>query len=297
MTPTPSAPFDWSSFAPERVVYWSDLHLEHHGFEPPADLDADLIILAGDIHTKGRAAAWAKTLNRPCVLVLGNHDHYGETLGGAYDHCVKAAEGSLVATLANQSLQLANLRILGSTLWTDYRLAGNPPASMRAAENNLRDPYASGMTDHRKIRTRAYSKARASDFAREHFAARRFLEAQLDIPCETPTLIASHHAPSPLSLPTHPAGQPRDLFDACYASDLEPLFGADRFQAWIHGHIHRQSRYELHGGVVLCNPRGYPGEKLTGFDPKALLLVSELAARRDAALAAAPSHPARPPAP
>lgn len=279
------APFDWAAFAPERVVYWSDLHLEHHAFEPPKDLNADLLILAGDIHTKARSAAWAKTLGIPCVLVLGNHDHYGDTLGGAAARCKKDAADSMVAVLDNQALNLANLRILGSTLWTDYRIAGNPPASMRAAEANLHDPYASGMNDHRKIRSRTYSKARAVDFARAHFESRRFLEAQLDLPCETPTLIASHHAPHPLSLMSQPGpGVARDLFDACYASDLEPLFGAERFQAWIHGHIHRRRDYEVNGSRVLCNPRGYPGELHTGFDPRATLLVSELAARLAAAL-------------
>lgn len=278
--------FDWASFAPESIAYFSDLHLESPkaSFELDPALKADLIILCGDIHTKARAAAWAKSLGKPCVLILGNHDHYDKTLGGAARKAKEDAFGSMVAVLDSDVLLLANLRILGATLWTDYKLMGDAPHAMRSAEGNLRDPYASGMIDHRKIRTASFSKARASHFASEHAKARRFLRDELDKPWDKPTLVMTHHAPSEKSL----GGLERiaeDPFDACYASNVEDLMGADKVQAWVHGHIHRSSRYFVDGTLVACNPRGYVGERSTGFNPLATILVSELAEARAKALA------------
>ena len=41
-----------------RIHLLSDLHLEFEPFEPPA-MDADVVVLAGDIHIKGRGVDWA----------------------------------------------------------------------------------------------------------------------------------------------------------------------------------------------------------------------------------------------
>ena len=285
------AEFDWASFAPESIAYFSDLHLESPkaSFQLDPALGADLIILCGDIHTKARAAAWAKSLGKPCILILGNHDHYDKTLGGAARSAKEDAEGSMVAVLDNNALELANLRILGTTLWTDYKLMGDAPHAMRTAEANLRDPYASGMMDHRKIRTASFSKARAANFASEHAKARRFLREELDKPCDKPTLVMTHHAPSEKSM----SGLARIVdnpFDACYASNVEDLMGADKVQAWVHGHVHKSSRYFVDGTLVACNPLGYVGEPDTGFNPLAKIFVADLAAARRNALNALEPH-------
>lgn len=285
------AEFDWASFAPESIAYFSDLHLESPkaSFQLDPALGADLIILCGDIHTKARAAAWAKSLGKPCILILGNHDHYDKTLGGAARSAKEDAEGSMVAVLDNNALDLANLRILGTTLWTDYKLMGDAPHAMRTAEANLRDPYASGMMDHRKIRTASFSKASAANFASEHAKARRFLREELDKPCDKPTLVMTHHAPSEKSM----SGLARIVdnpFDACYASNVEDLMGADKVQAWVHGHVHKSSRYFVDGTLVACNPLGYVGEPDTGFNPLAKIFVADLAAARTNALNALEPH-------
>lgn len=273
--PTPS--FDWQSFAPERLAYFSDLHLEFADFEMASDLGADMVLIAGDAHTKGRAGAWAARLGLPCALVLGNHDYYGSSLASAVVRCRSNALGAPVAVLENQELRLSNLRLLGCTLWTDYRLLGDAPGAMVFAEGKLRDPYASGMSDHRHIRARGHARARASDFALAHARSRSFLTQALAEPCELPTLVMTHHAPSPASLPSA-EGNP---LDPCYASDLRGLLATGGAQAWIHGHVHTVSDYLSGSTRVLCNPRGYPDED-TGFDPRATLRVSTMTLLRPA---------------
>lgn len=61
-----------------RVKSYSDLHLEFSK-GPPLDVDdADvgLVILAGDIHTKGSSVAWAQNTFTSRMAVSGNHEFY-----------------------------------------------------------------------------------------------------------------------------------------------------------------------------------------------------------------------------
>ncbi len=64
-----------------RLHLLSDLHMEFAPFAAPA-IDADAIILAGDVSTGVKGFKWAQTTfpNRPVIYVLGNHEFYGQKL-------------------------------------------------------------------------------------------------------------------------------------------------------------------------------------------------------------------------
>jgi Icc-related predicted phosphoesterase len=64
-----------------------------------------------------------------------------------------------------------------------------------------------------------------------------------------------------------------DPLNAGYASALEPLIKSQQPVAWIHGHVHRAADYMLESTRVVCNPRGYPDEPSTGFDPGLVITV------------------------
>ncbi|MGF6350855.1 hypothetical protein QF040_005568 [Variovorax sp. W2I14] len=62
-----------------KVLVLSDLHLEFAPFEPVPDLEFDVVILAGDIHSPvKRAVQWAvdRFRGKPVVYLLGNHEYY-----------------------------------------------------------------------------------------------------------------------------------------------------------------------------------------------------------------------------
>ena len=69
-----------------------------------------------------------------------------------------------------------------------------------------------------------------------------------------PTVVITHHAPSPRSIHPRFAGSP---VNASFVSDAEHLLGRDRVQLWIHGHTHDSFDYQVAGTRVVCNPRGY----------------------------------------
>lgn len=69
-----------------RLLVLSDLHLEvWRDHVPRIDVSIsrpDVVILAGDIHTKSRAPSWAAEIfsGLPVVYVAGNHEFYGKRL-------------------------------------------------------------------------------------------------------------------------------------------------------------------------------------------------------------------------
>ncbi len=66
-----------------KIISYSDLHLEFDtDFKPPADSDADVMILAGDIITFGDYKPLTRFLSdwkKPVLFVAGNHEYYTNT--------------------------------------------------------------------------------------------------------------------------------------------------------------------------------------------------------------------------
>jgi hypothetical protein len=81
-----------------------------------------------------------------------------------------------------------------------------------------------------------------------------WLEARLAEPYAGPTVVITHHAPSPKSIHPRFAGS---SLNACFASDAERLLDGSRARLWIHGHMHDSFDYCVNRTRVVCNPRGY----------------------------------------
>jgi Icc-related predicted phosphoesterase len=235
-----------------------DLHLEFAPFVPPA-VKADAVILAGDIGTGRSGLKWAlKTFPAlPVVYVLGNHEFYGQKLPKLIDELRDLASGTNVHVLENESLELGGVVFFGATLWTDFALDGDPVLSEDVAQTSL--------NDYRRIRTLPhYSRLRPSDTRRIHLRSRQRLAESLPANQGRKLVVVTHHAPSRLSLPPAFEGDP---CNPAFASELTPLIVESEARLWVHGHIHYACDYTLGKTRVLANPRGYPTESRTGFDP------------------------------
>jgi Icc-related predicted phosphoesterase len=241
-----------------RLHILSDLHLEFEPFTPPA-VGADAVILAGDVSTGRNGLKWAlRTFpDRPVVYVLGNHEFYGQKLQKLIQHLQELARGTNVHLLENESCRIGDVVFLGATLWTNFALNGNPVLSEVAAQT--------GMNDYRRIRTLPrYSRLRPSDTRRLHMQSRRWLEEQVFSLKGQKLVIVTHHAPSQESIPPAFDG---DACNPAFASDLSRFIIESEAPLWIHGHIHYACDYALGKTRVLANPRGYPTEPRTGFEP------------------------------
>jgi len=254
-----------------KIWIASDMHLEFGiPFAQSPPRDADVLVCAGDLLTRGIVPSieWLATNiapSIPVVFVAGNHEYYGaavqesirdaRSLRGRYPH---------IHCLENEAVDIGDVRFVGGTLWTDFRIRGGDPAlAMAAAE--------AGMNDYRKIKLSKlpYRKFKAIHAYRKHQETRAFLTSALAEAAGRKTVIVTHHAPSARSIAPEFLDDP---LSACYASDLEGLIVERQPALWVHGHVHHKVDYPVGGSRVIANPRGYPGEG-TVFDPRLVIEI------------------------
>jgi predicted phosphodiesterase len=242
-----------------KIRVLSDLHLEYD--EPLAIpyAEADLVVLAGDIHNHAEGLRWAAgnfESKTPIVYVPGNHEYYDGEFG--------ALEVANVHFLNNTALtdRYGKWRVLGSTLWTDFALFGSSDAQIRQAM----EASEGAMLDYRGViqiawpepdgEPRAFSP---SDSLALHEQARAWLAHELARPFEGKTIVVTHHAPLKESLAAHYA---TDRVSAGFVNDM-PALVREPVSLWIHGHTHTAFDYMAGNTRVVCNPRGY-ADRRTG---------------------------------
>jgi predicted phosphodiesterase len=250
-----------------RVHVLSDLHLERGG-EPPAAVDADVVVLAGDI---GRGVQGLRTAigwwpGQRILYVAGNHEPYGHGLPGLIGELriVASAANGRVSVLERDEVVIGGVRFLGCTLWSAFDVAG--------ARERARAMAICGdlVNDYEHIAWTPQARTlRPQDTLRLHRASRRWLAHRLASGFGGPTVVVTHHAPLP---PRERIADPlRRALAGAFVSDLTDLMEADRVALWIHGHTHRRVDVAVRGTRVVSNPRGYPHEPVEGFDPGLLL--------------------------
>ena len=248
----------------------SDLHNEIQAFRP-VHADADVVVLAGDIHAGGKTIEWAHQAfpDQPVVLVLGNHDYWGQAdINTVLDQMREEAAKMPpphIHLLENDALTIAGIRFLGCTLWTDYRLSGNQPLAMIDAQRRI--------NDFKQIKGPGNEDLIPAEIEYRHQQSRAWLQDMLGVDHGGPTVVVTHHAPSLLSIPERYRVQKNAHLMAAYASSMEHFCGTANL--WIHGHIHESVDYDMAGTRIVSNPRGYgPNALNQGFDPGFCLQVN-----------------------
>lgn len=131
------------------------------------------------------------------------------------------------------------------------------------------------MNDHRAITWRATTRERfmpahALDL---HIESAVAIDALLAAPFDGPTIVVTHHAPSPRSIARRYQG---NGLNPAFCSDLMDMIARHQPLAWVHGHMHSSADYRVGRTRVLNNPHGYGNENVGGFDP-ALILDTDAA--------------------
>lgn len=260
-----------------KLAIYSDLHTEHSAFEPPGDLDVDLIVLAGDIHTPGHTVPqWARRADRfgdrPIVYVPGNHEFYNSEMLLQSRRMREEGDRWGVHVLESRAVIVDGVRFLGCTLWTDFklrfmqsdeRLQPVPQICMWEASRNMLDYAAIRLQRHRPSGHGSIKPLLVpADTLALHHAQRSWLASELATPFDGPTVVVTHHAPSRQSLtPIYE----NDVVSAAFVSELPSSF-FDVPVLWVHGHTHTSFDYELGHCRVICNPRGYRLHAAKGYE-------------------------------
>ena len=233
-----------------KIQLASDLHLEFLGqraqqvrmIEPAPE--ADLLVLAGDIHRGTQAVEVFADWPVPVLFLAGNHEFYGHSWEQTRADLRSACAGTNVTFLDNDVVEFDGVRVLACTLWTDFRLPG-------ASQALHMHEVGRALNDYRLIRTQA-GTLRAQDTLADHQRSRDWLERELAKPFEGATVVVTHHGPHPLSIAPQFDG---NALNAGFVSDLTPLMaGVD---LWLHGHEHDSFDYRVGGCRVVANPAGY----------------------------------------
>lgn len=240
----------------------SDLHNEFSTYQP-ADVDADVIVLAGDIWKGERGIAWARETwpEKRIIYVAGNHEFYGKNRMHTLSALRITARECNVDFLDNDEVVIDKTRFLGCTLWTDFELFGR--------EHRLECMYEGqqSLNDFRVIYEGPghFSPTRSVELHEKSIA---WLKANLDKPFDGQTVVVTHHLPSFMSVAPH---YQNSKLSACFASRLDHMTNGEKVQLWIHGHTHDNFDYKLNGTRVMCNPRGYctfsSGNENPNFNP------------------------------
>ncbi|MBN6728714.1 metallophosphoesterase [Burkholderia multivorans] len=253
-----------------KIRVLSDLHLESHQPDTIAHADADLVVLAGDIHNHAEGLRWAAETfdpHVPVVYVPGNHEYYDGEFGALETAMRDAARALDNVHYLNNDVYVdpqRRFRVLGTTLWADFSLFGADEDSVAraidAAQRVMLDfKGLIQVTWPRDAALHGDAPAPERDFAPAdaialHRRSRAWLAAQLAQPFEGRTIVVTHHAPHRLSLAQRYA---EDLASAGFVTQMTELVRPP-VALWVHGHTHTSFDYVVEGGTrVVCNPRGY----------------------------------------
>lgn len=249
-----------------RVFPISDLHLERRRLAaiPMPTGPFDVLACAGDLWEghpeRGLAAVLTLAQGRPVVLVPGNHERYAPTGDERTAPRLLAALEAEVARLnaaghtihllqGSASVVLDGVRFVGTTLWTDWRLAGRwlgpdtpdrPDDPVAYAAARMTDPVTGSREFRGSIRNGDGSVWSPADAMAAHATERATLMSTLARPHAGPTVCLTHH-PAGTAAADAFRGAPGVPWwlPAFYATTvLDDLPDAARPDVWISGHFH-----------------------------------------------------------
>ncbi len=244
-----------------KLYIVSDLHLEFENFEPQ-DADADIIVLAGDVHVGTKGLKWITDhfAAKPVIYVPGNHEYYSHAIPTITEKLIELTKGTNIHILNNEALTIDNVTFLGSTLWTDFNLFSTQARSGLYAQL--------GMSDFHLIRINpGFRKLKWTDILEIHRESLQWIADNVNTKQNNQFVIVTHHLPTLQSVARQ--FKDDDLTPA-FASNLDYFVALSEAKLWIHGHTHIACDYQLASTRIVCNPKGYPGEK-TNFNPNKIV--------------------------
>ncbi|RWM07987.1 metallophosphoesterase [Mesorhizobium sp.] len=253
-----------------KLWIWSDIHLEMQpvALPPSAPGRVDAIVCAGDLcyapDLERNAREIVDRYGVPLILVPGNHEFYSgvnRPRTKPSDHLLmkQAAEASSswrrpLHVLDDGVVEIAGVRFVGGTLWTDFRMdladEADLPRRMLSAPSQLADFSLIRLGDGELLTPQVMLGF--------HHLTRGFIERQLVVPFDGKTVVVTHHLPHPDCTPAVYRGWDTNHLFACGREAFEDILHSEAAPAlWICGHTHHASDVTVGRTRVVCNPHGY----------------------------------------
>ena len=249
-----------------KLLIYSDLHLEFDGFHPKKEWfdQCDAVIQVGDLHHAPQNIGILKSWDKPVFFVPGNHDFWNpmvkikhqtlwdpnssryevrreRTINQALKEMEEATLNSKVQILSNKSVQVNDVRLIGTTLWYNAD-------SINSFElKNLNDYY--------RIFGDSGQFITSSEITQRHYESIEFIKEELAKPFKGKTVLLTHH-PAWVS----PEVSKKESCHRAYGTNLEKIWKG-KVDLMVHGHLHANINLQVDPKTrIICNPRGYPNE-------------------------------------
>lgn len=273
-----------------NIQLLSDLHLEANpGFVATPAPGADLLVLAGDIGSYQRRkdgsampepdwglqrfsplpqyAGWPV----PVLFVPGNHEYDALDIDTAHASLRATCDRLGITWLEREVLVMQGVRLVGTTLWTDYDAFSPPSAPLTARLRARHKAFRAANFYLTKMNGQRGGQLFDAAAMRElGLQCQAWLRDALARPhTEGPTVVVTHFAPTLHSADPRYGLSPGTAGFCNALDDLLP-----QADLWLHGHLHCPTDVQLGRCRVVANPLGYAdkGEQLR-FDPTRLVHV------------------------
>ena len=275
-----------------KLALGSDLHLEFGDLDVTNTLEAEVLILSGDIMVANELLHYnPKTLKgfsskkselymdflercssnyKDVIYIMGNHEHYHGDFGTSSNTLRQATKAfTNIYFLDKESITLGDITFLGGTLWTDMNK--EDPLTLysikkemndfRVIKNSSRVVSFKDEEGKRQVKAATFSP---EDTVEDHKAMLTFIDTATK-DTTNKYVVVGHHSPSKRS--TKPMYVEDTLVNGAYSSDLsEFILARPQIKLWTHGHTHYKFDYMVGETRVVCNPRGYIGYEAQADD-------------------------------
>ncbi|MEO7937239.1 MAG: metallophosphoesterase [Burkholderiaceae bacterium] len=278
-----------------KIQLLSDLHLESHPhFVPEPAPGADLLVLAGDIGSYQHGSLLVdpdfglarfsplRGWPTPVLYLPGNHEYDGLDFDLAHGRLRETCERLGMVWLEREVVQIAGVRFVGTTLWSDFDAlapADDDPGATLSHLLRARDKAFRAANYYLRKNTslRNGEPMLAQALREQALLCQQWLRTALAQRYAGPTVVVTHFAPS-----LHSADPRYGLTPgtAGFCNNLDELLA--QADLWLHGHLHAPSDYVHRGCRVVANPLGYAGkDEQRAFMPRSVItLDAERPAKR-----------------
>lgn len=234
-----------------KIQYCSDLHLEFpvnkvYLKANPIKPEGDILLLAGDIvpfieieKERGFFDFLSDSFEHT-YWIPGNHEYYRSDLSersGTFQEHIR----SNVSLLNNSTVQLNDVRLIFSTLWSKL-----DPAKEWVIKKT--------MADFHLIRKNG-NKITVDDYNDLHDEALIFIKGQLRSEEGGNTIVVSHHIPT---FYNYPEKYRQSELNSAFATELFDLIEASNVDHWIFGHSHEMvPDFRIGKTTLTTNQLGY----------------------------------------
>lgn len=249
-----------------KIWIFSDIHLglndAKQGFIPfPVVEDADLLIVAGDVSDSIiNSVEWIKKISKKVktIFVPGNHEYYDLSIENTLKYIEENRIGENYFILNNDSVIIDNVKFIGSTLWTDFKVLAKDEYEKIVCQSacmNYVPDFSDFIYMHEPKNNIIPPFFRPKDAEYLHYLSKEYILNELNKDFSGKKVLITHHALHKKSIDKRFKD---DLSTSAYVSDLSEIFSMEnKPNLVIHGHTHTTFRYLVNDVPVICNPMGF----------------------------------------